>query len=58
MEICSDNHDEIVHTSRKCPLCEVLDLYNDQRSDIEQLEQEIEDLKYEYEKKLEQANKL
>ena len=48
MDICSRYHDEIVHDNgyNNCPLCEKI-------KEIERLESEINDLKDEYENKLE-----
>ena len=37
MNICDDNHPEIVYTERKCPLCEAI-------VEIEGLKEEIHDL--------------
>ena len=43
MEICDDNHDEIVFDSRNCPLC-------DEISNREQLERELNEANEEIEK--------
>lgn len=44
MNLCSDGHEEICYEGRECPLCEVITRRNDQ---IEQLEDQIADLKIE-----------
>ena len=50
MNICSADHEEIVHEGRRCPICELVgdlknDLNNAQKRIIE-LEDEIESLKW------------
>lgn len=37
MNICSDGHDEIVYTDRKCPLCAAEEIIQDYRDETEQL---------------------
>ena len=44
MEICFQNHDEIVHTSHGCPLCEANEKIKELESDIEDLENDIQNL--------------
>jgi hypothetical protein len=43
MNMCSDDHEEIVYNSRTCPLCDVLNEKKDLFSRIEDLEREILD---------------
>jgi len=47
MNICSDDHDEIVFIGKasSCPLCEAITEKAELVIDIEKLEQEIEELK-------------
>lgn len=52
MNMCSDNHDEIVYDSRFCPVCtalqEIIDLkssFNLLENDYLQLEEKYEELK-------------
>ena len=41
MNMCSRNHDEIVHDERHCPLCEALDNIKTMEDDIGKLEEEL-----------------
>lgn len=41
MEICTNNHEEIVYDSNPCPLCEAIDRNNVLEEIISELEQEI-----------------
>ena len=41
MNLCSDNHDEICHESRACPLCEMRDVMD---NEITHLTQEVNEL--------------
>lgn len=47
MDVCGDNHDEIVYTSRNCPLCETLEVNTELEGKVAEMEGEISDLKYE-----------
>ena len=55
MQMCSSSHDEIVHDSRKCPLCEALSEIEDfvksvaeQQEEINTLRDKIEELQDSY----------
>lgn len=37
MEICEENHKEIVHNEKYCPLCHALDELGEARNQIEEL---------------------
>lgn len=49
MELCSYNHDEICHSERKCPLCEMAKQYDETvsllESERDRLQEEIVELK-------------
>lgn len=47
MEICYQIHEEIVHNSKNCPLCEALDRISNLEDQIQDLKNERTDLKYE-----------
>lgn len=42
MNMCSRNHDEIVHDERYCPLCEALDNNVKMEDQISELEENLE----------------
>ena len=44
MELCSDGHPEICYDERDCPMC---DLETDLRSEIKELEKQVESLQSE-----------
>ena len=49
MDLCSDRHDEICYTAKKCPLCSAL-------IDLENSQTEVTDLKNELSKAEEAQN--
>jgi len=35
MQVCDENHDEIVHDGRKCPLCVLMGEYADEITELQ-----------------------
>jgi len=44
MNLCSDNHEEICHENRNCPLCEAYDQISKLQKEIENLRDEIKEM--------------
>ena len=44
MNICSDNHEEIVYEGRHCPLCQANSEIKDWTSELEKAREEIDEL--------------
>lgn len=42
MNICSDNHEEIVYIGRYCPLCDVASELDDAKDQIKKLKEKLE----------------
>ena len=49
MNLCSDGHEEIVHSDRRCPLCDTISEYNEEQDEVLKLKEMFSDLKSEYE---------
>ncbi len=45
MNLCSDGHDEVCFISRNCPVCEIRKEISVMEDDIEDLKNEVDDLK-------------
>lgn len=45
MNICSENHEEIVHDSRNCPLCIATEEINDLESQIIECDKAADELR-------------
>jgi len=41
MKICSNGHEEIVHSTGDCPLCECKDLLEERAEEVDKLKEKI-----------------
>lgn len=48
MEICSDNHDEIVFESRYCPLCACIEELDDMKTQVDDYYIQLEAIQDKY----------
>lgn len=44
MELCSDNHPEIVFNGHNCPMCEAITEIDDLSNQVEKLERKLAEL--------------
>ena len=45
MNLCDDGHDEVCYGGRKCPVCEVLKQNDDILKEIEDLQEQLREMR-------------
>jgi hypothetical protein len=43
MNICNDGHDKIVHSRNKCPVCQLINDYEKNKSELENMIKDLKD---------------